>query len=388
MLKRIAVLTLACTCALAAASAASAARGMKLGIYDDAQTIGNTAQVFTQLEDIRTQVVRVTLDWRKVAPTQPAVGTFNLPTSYRWSKPGYYDYDATVREAKAHGIAVMFTILSTPSWAGGGTKGALVPRNMSWLKSFARAAAQRYSGTYPDPAITGATLPRVRFWTAWNEPNAPNFLRPQYKLVSGRYVIWSARKYAKMCTAVWGGVHNAEAAAGVSRGKVACGVTNPGGNNHPRGARGAPSPLPFVRAMRAGNPKFDVFAHHPYASSPSESPSELPSVRTRVTLGNLGVLIKELNRLGWGSKRVWLTEYGYQTKPPDGLFGVTPLRQRAYLRQAYAIAKRNRRVDMFVWFLLKDELRLGGWQSGLIWSFPSRDGLKKPSYAAFRALRG
>jgi hypothetical protein len=385
MLKRIVPLWLAVFCALVLVSAASAARGMKLGIYDDAQTLGNTGPAFAQLAELRVQIVRVGLSWRDAAPTKPAAGTFRDPTSYSWGQT-----DQVVREAKARGMNIMLSILWTPSWAGGGAtgNGNRAPTSMAWLQSFTAAAATRYSGTYPDPVNPGAMLPRVRYWTAWNEPNAPIFLKPQYKRVGGRLVVWSGRVYARMCTAVFRGVHNAEGAAGVARGKVACGVTNPGGNNHPRGARPAPSPLPFIRAMRTGNPKFDAFAHHPYASSPSESPSELPSVRSRIVLGNLGVLIKELNRLGWGSKRVWLTEYGYQTKPPDGRFGVLPTKQAAYLRQSYAIAKKNRRVDMFVWFLLKDELDVGRWQSGLIWSFPTRDGVKKPSYAAFKALRG
>ena len=384
MLKRTVPLMLAVLCALVLVSAASAARGMKLGIYDSAQAVGNTNQAFAQFSELRLQVVRVTLNWRDVAPTRPAAGTYDDPASYRWAQPGVYDYDSVVRAAAARNIRVMFTILYTPAWAGGGTKGQLVPNTMmSPLRAFAKAAATRYSGAYIPPGAS-TPLPRVRYWTAWNEPNAPNFLRPQYKRLNGRTVIWSARQYAKMCTAVFRGIHAGE----VSTGKVACGVTNPGGNNHARGSRGAPSPLPFIRAMKAGRPKFDVFAHHPYPSSRFESPTEPPSSKVRITLGNLGVLIRELNRLGWGSKRVWLTEYGYQTKPPDGRFGVTPTRQAAYLRQSYKIARANRRVDMFVWFLLKDELELGRWQSGLIWTFPSRDGRKKPSYAAFKALRG
>ena len=195
--------------------------------------------------------------------------------------------------------------------------------------------------------------------------------------------------YAKMCSAVFRGVHKAEALAGVSRGKVACGVTNPGGNNHPRGRRAAPTPMPFVRAMRRPGGRRSTSSHTiPIrARLPSRPPSRRAS-RARITLGNLGVLIRELNRLGWGTKRVWLTEYGYQTKPPDGLFGVTPTNQAAYMRQAYKIAKQNRRVDMFVWFLLKDELEVDRWQSGLIWSGGTREGVKKPAYLAFKALRG
>ncbi len=51
----------------------------------------------------------------------------------------------------------------------------------------------------------------------------------------------------------------------------------------------------------------------------------------------------------------------------------------------HRIAKRNPRIDMFLWFLLRDERRLTdeGWQSGLL----TAGGLKKPSFAAFQRLR-
>ena len=69
-----------------------------------------------------------------------------------------------------------------------------------------------------------------------------------------------------------------------------------------------------------------------------------------------------------------------QTRPPDPLFGVSWVKQAKYLKQAYAIARRNPRITMMLWFLLKDEPRIGGWQSGL----ETAAGKKKPSYRAFR----
>ena len=59
----------------------------------------------------------------------------------------------------------------------------------------------------------------------------------------------------------------------------------------------------------------------------------------------------------YGNKRIWITEYGYQTNPPDRIFGVSCANQARYLTQAYGIAKRNPRIDMFIWFLLRDERR-------------------------------
>jgi hypothetical protein len=94
------------------------------------------------------------------------------------------------------------------------------------------------------------------------------------------------------------------------------------------------------------------------------------------------VLTKELTRL-YGPKRLWITEYGYQTNPPDRLFGVSFATQARYLSLSFAIARRNPRIDMMIWFLLKDEPRVGnGWQSG----FFTASGRRKPSWTAFRQL--
>ena len=87
----------------------------------------------------------------------------------------------------------------------------------------------------------------------------------------------------------------------------------------------------------------------------------------------MSLLIREVTRL-YGNKRIWITEYGYQTNPPDRIFGVTPARQAQYLTQAYGIAKRSPRIDMLLWFLLRDETRVlvrEGWQSGLLYSRPA-----------------
>ena len=133
-----------------------------------------------------------------------------------------------------------------------------------------------------------------------------------------------------------------------------------------------------------GLKKFDAWAHHPYYQRPSETPKSPPRARTAVTLGNIGVLIKQLTK-EYGAKRLWITEYGFQTNPPDRVFGVTYSKQALYLKQAFAIARKNPRIDLMTWFLLKDEpnSRIGnGWQSGLM----SATGRKKPAFTAFAKL--
>ena len=52
------------------------------------------------------------------------------------------------------------------------------------------------------------------------------------------------------------------------------------------------------------------------------------------------------------------------------------------MKQAYAIARKNPRIDMMIWFLLRDEPGIGGWQSG----FFHRRGPRKPSFQMFRTM--
>ena len=97
-----------------------------------------------------------------------------------------------------------------------------------------------------------------------------------------------------------------------------------------------------------------------------------------MTLGNIDVLEREVTRL-YGRIPIWVTEYGYQTNPPDSVFGVSWARQADYLEEAFAIAEDDPRITIMLWFLLRDEPDVTRWQSGLI----SAGGVRKPAFAAF-----
>ena len=79
------------------------------------------------------------------------------------------------------------------------------------------------------------------------------------------------------------------------------------------------------------------------------------------------------------SKPLWLTEYGYQTNPPDRLIGVSPARQAQLIGQAALRVWQQPGVTVLIHFLVKDEPSIGGWQSGL---FTAR-GTAKPAKRAF-----
>jgi len=110
-------------------------------------------------------------------------------------------------------------------------------------------------------------------------------------------------------------------------------------------------------------------------------------------MGDLGRLESALDRLTragrlrvtGGASRfpLYLTEFGYQTNPPDRYLGVAPDVQAAWLARGVQRAWRDPRVANLTWYVWRDE-PLGrdgtGWQSGVLYA----DGRPKPTLQAFR----
>jgi hypothetical protein len=197
-----------------------------------------------------------------------------------------------VNYAAQYGIKLLFTFWATPRWANGGKAYRYAPKNFKDLQNFAYAAAQRYSGTWIAP-----TAVRCRRFALDGveraEPAVPALAAVQEG--SRQVVMQSAIDYAKICTAIYTGVH-----ATLLKGeKVGCGVTAPQGNDNPAGKRPVPTPISFMRAVKkAGLKKFDAWAHNPYATTPRDTPSTKPHSRGAVTLGNLDVLTKDCGSSG------------------------------------------------------------------------------------------
>jgi hypothetical protein len=74
------------------------------------------------------------------------------------------------------------------------------------------------------------------------------------------------------------------------------------------------------------------------------------------------------------------TEHGFQTNPPDLLFGVSPARQAEYINQSDWIAYRNRRIRTVAQYKLVDDTVVSSFQSGLRYF----DGVPKPAFDAYR----
>jgi hypothetical protein len=361
----VAALAVSGLAALVSPAAASSAPRMHVGFHDDVafRWKDNRAQVLDQARGANATIVRTLVDWSKTAPTRPANAANPFDKAYRFD-----DVDELVRNAQARGLEVIITIWGTPKWANGGKTPNVVPRSMRDLRNFARAVSARYSGRYDG-------IPFVGRYSVWNESNLQLFLSPQFD-AKGRSV--GPRHYARMYAAAYTGIK-----AGNRRAKVAIGSTSSHGRDKRLNGRSdTHSPGRFAQLVAAANPrlKFDAWAHHPYPTPQYLKPTQKVKW-PNVTLTSLPPFEKSLDR--WFKRknvRIWITEYGHETKADGEPRGVSRAQQAAYAAQAMALARKDARVDMFVWFIFRDD-ETSAWQSGL----QTKTGAAKPALARFRA---
>jgi hypothetical protein len=341
--RRILVALLVAFAACVAASSAHASSGVQYGIQDDAWLEfgpGTLDQRLATFKRLGVPVVRFTLRWNEVARRRPKQPTSPTDPAYEWRRP-----DRVLRGLRRYGLTPVLTLVGTPAWANGGRAPNFAPPRPRDFRRFAAAAARRY--------------PWVRFWLIWNEPNKRLWLRPTKAAIYVRHLLNPGYE----------AIH-----AVLPHARVGGGVTGP------RGAAGGVAPTPWVRGMAAARAKLDAYAHHPYPASPSETPSSggcgtCPYI-TMATIRKLLILVKR----SWGSKPVWLTEYGYQSRPPDMTLGVPLRRQSTMLSLAAMRAWRLPRVTMLIQYLYRDERAIHRFQTGLVFA----DQRPKPSLQGFR----
>jgi hypothetical protein len=325
--------------ALAAAflvpAVASASPYIRYGVQDDAWLEygpGSLDQRLTQLDALGVDVVRVTIDWRA---TEPRRGVDD------WARA-----DALLDGLHAHGIAPLVTLYGTPSWANGGKSENWAPTSKTTFAAFAHRIAARY--------------PFVHLWTVWNEPNQRRWLRPT-----------SPRTYVQqLLNPAVAAIHAAS-----PHSLVAGGVTAP------RGSTGGVSPVDWIAGMKAAHAHMDAYAHNPYPLRPGETPTSGGCDHcTTITMATLPRLLTDVQRAFGPHMRIWLTEYGYQTNPPDRMLGVSYAAQARYTSEAALRAYEAPRVDVLIHYLVHDEPNVARWQSGVYTS----SGIAKPALQALR----
>jgi hypothetical protein len=320
--------------------------------------------------------IRQLVYWRDIAPSpdskiKPAFDAAD-PNAYPADK--WDNLDGLVNAAAAHGVSVTLTLTGpVPKWATKSKKDQLTDPSPAEFGAFATAIGRRYGD-------------RVSTWSIWNEPNQPQFLRPQY--VKGKPA--SPKLYRKLYQAASAGIRSTPANA---KDTILLGETSPRGNSH------IVHPLAFLRGTLCLDSKYrkaksckelpaSGYAHHAYTTS--AGPRWVPANKDDVTIGVLPRLVTALDKAADAGAipkhlPVYLTEFGIQTTP-DKISGVSLEKQVAYLAVAEHIAYVNPRIAAFSQYLMSDDpprssgYRYGGFESGL----RSADGKEKPAYKGFR----
>src|SRR5690348_6259303 len=330
--------------ALLASGGASASSRIQYGIQDDAWLLygppESPAARIQTLQKLGVDLVRLTLRWDTVAPTEPAEARNPDDPAYQWGL-----FDSMLQRLHAAHISVLISLWGTPRWANAGQKPNYAPTDPTALASFAYAASLKY--------------PWITRWTVWNEPNVRLFLIPNSPSVYTTRLLNPAYRALKSAN---------------PRNLVAGGVTSP--RKTPSGV----SPITWIRGMRAAHALLDAYAQNPYPVRPRETPTSGGCWRcTEVTMATLPKLITEVKRDFGTRTRIWLTEYGYNSKPPSKWLGVSNTLQARYVGEAALRAYLSPRVDLLIHFLVRDEPNAARWTSG----FYTSRGKVKPSFNAF-----
>ena len=341
---RLLVTVVACLTVLVAAQQAVAAPGVKYGLTDDAWLMNGPGTLdarLAKLAALGVSVVRFTVRWNEVARTKPTTPTDPSDTAYDWSQT-----DPVLAGLRSHGIDVVVQLVGTPSWANGGRGSNYAPTSPTTFRDFATAAATQYSW--------------VHRWLIWNEPNQVRWLRPTSASV------YTTRLLNPAYAAIHAVIRNAQVA---------------GGGTAPRGATGGVSPVAWLTGMHAAHARLDAYAHNPYPLDPKrETPLHGGCTHcTTITMATIGKLVTLVSQ-DWPNARIWLTEYGYQSNPPDQLLGVSWPLQARYVSEGAYVAYKTPHVDLLIHFLYRDEPELSRFQSGLV----TLTNAIKPAYAAFQ----
>lgn len=347
---------------------------METVMQDDAELLYGTSEEVRA--DVRTIAglgvdrVRLTASWSTLAPDGGARlrPQFDAADSRAYPQAGFERLDRAVREIHDAGLETMIDVaFFAPAWAVD-PRHADDPRP-AWRPSpgelalFTRAVAERYGGAFGDPeGEPGEHLPAVRLWTTWNEPNHSTFLRPQWE--GGRPA--APHHYRLMHNAAYDQLKAVSPDNRVLIGGLAS-FSEPG-----RAATSNVGPLRFTRELACVDARLqplarpecrdfaplraDGFAHHPYSRETAPDARDL--TRDRVQIGELDRLTSLLARLYAGGRfaqpqPLFLTEYGYETSPPDPS-GQPPADHARFLGQATFLAWRKHSVRMFPQFLLRD----------------------------------
>jgi hypothetical protein len=420
-------------------TANAAVRSRQITMVQDNAILASPATELPLVRALGATTVRVFASWYSLAPDPAAE---QPPAGFDGSDPNAYPaaswlpYDQLVEDAQRDGITVDFELTGgSPRWGSGTNPPTSSPgytedrRYYSWEPNpamygeFVHAVTERYDGTFT-PAGSSTALPRVHFWSCWNEPNFGQDLGPQ--ATDGSTVSASAERYRALLAAAWTAIqqtgHTQDttligeiAAKGYGLRPAGHPGPLPGNTSQTRALDfvrnvycldadyrplrgiaatqiGCPAGEGGSRQFRAQNPAlFDAtgFAVHAYDSkqAPDANPATInANYATLPVLGRVATALDRMTRAYGSAKHfpIYNDEFGYITSPPQatGEGDPSPALAAVELNQAEYLSYKNPRVAAYSQYLITDPPPNPGpgFSSGLYTS----NGTPKATLYAFR----
>jgi len=392
---------LALVAVLAAPTAANAGSNQLSLMQDDAELFGerqgeDPAAAMKEMKELGVDVLRTNVLFYRVYRD---FTDRSRPSSFDPANPESPQYqwgatDRVVSLARANGIKVLFTISGPgPFWSSeqpGKCRGRGICSFRPDAKvfgQFVEAVAKRYRG-------------QVDWYSLYNEPNigrtsgGPGWLMPQTTRTKAGTVQTAGVMYRKLWQAGYKAIAKQDPAR---RGRVLFGEM---------AAINAPLPKfyaalcldengkPFKGQLRKLNDCGRVsrlniggWAIHPYNQGGFGPPNRTTRSRTALPqqyLPRLHRLMKKAAARGRvpGGKGIYITEFGYQTNPPDRISTITPKRHAQYINESDRLFYGDSRVKTVGQYQLVDVDDVTQYNSGLRFAGGSKR--KKASYDAYR----
>jgi len=422
--------------ALAAPAAQANPQGMLSIMMDDDLLLYRGDDVrdesLKRMKALGADTVRVTVLWNVVAQNAKFDRRGKKRRNFKAENPKTYPrsnwdrYDRLVKAGKTLGITVYFNVTGPgPRWAHKKPPKRLRALRRTYkpkvaeFKKYVKALGKRYDGTYVDENDGKRVLPAVRFWSIWNEPNQPGWLTPQYERRGSKVVPWSPVMYRELFyagrSALQGTGHDGDIILVGETAPLGSGRQNPKSPIRPKrfirelfcvdanlkrltGANAAKRQCSYLEKFQGLAKKFGftAWAHHPYTKK--LPPTRRDSEGDSITMANVGELATLLDRVGERTSLIpkagnttMMTEFGYETEPPDPFSGVSLEKQAEYINEGDYIAYRESSVLANTQFLLRDvepdrrakkntKRYWFTYQSGLQFA----DGRPKPAATAYR----
>jgi hypothetical protein len=384
------------------ARAATPVRGLTRAFTDDVWFYGPSWTTRTVVTGAK--LVLLEIDWTSVEPDAPSPGVFD-PTNLSDPKYNFTYIDAVLRQFAGSGIQAAFLVSDAPSWAEAPGGPAALEAAGAWRPNptaygqFAAALARRYSGSYPDPLHPGQTLPRVRYYQAWAEANINIHLAPQWVFSDGSWVPTGPVIYRSLLNAFYAGVKSVHSNNVVLTSGFGPYGDLPGActNDLQAGGGCRMPPVNFVRnllclkgnalsSLPCPNPAhFDALAMDPYEVGPPTSAAFNAGDASAPDASKLMVVVNKAVRAGRAfprvSKQLWVTEFSYDSNPPNPT-AISTATQARWLEESFYVFWKEG-VNTVVWYLLRDQAGTAyatSYFSGVYFY----NGTPKPSFEAYR----